>query len=130
MGTLLFVLLLFLLLVLLLLLLLLLLCGGVRRCAVLYSCRNSKGQTALHLALKYGYTDVAELLLEKGIDVQAVDAEGKSSLQLCNPRVYQSQIMQLNRMGVEDRDTVLLALLKAKGDVNAAIEELTRIGAL
>eukprot|EP00802_Teleaulax_amphioxeia_P007966 Tamp_07974.p2 GENE.Tamp_07974~~Tamp_07974.p2 ORF type:complete len:435 (-),score=32.43 Tamp_07974:200-1504(-) len=94
------------------------------------NCRNSKGQTALHLALKYGYTDVAELLLEKGIDVQAVDAEGKSSLQLCNPRVYQSQIMQLNRMGVEDRDTVLLALLKAKGDVNAAIEELTRIGAL
>ena len=32
---------------------------------MLYSCRNSKGQTALHLALKYGYTDVAELLLEK-----------------------------------------------------------------
>ena len=32
---------------------------------VLSSCRTSKGQTALHLALKYGYTDVAELLLEK-----------------------------------------------------------------
>jgi ankyrin repeat protein len=32
---------------------------------VLSSCRTSKGQTALHLSLKYGYTDVAELLLEK-----------------------------------------------------------------
>ena len=29
------------------------------------NCRNCRGQTALHLALKYGYTDVAELLVEK-----------------------------------------------------------------
>ena len=28
----------------------------------------------------------------QGIDVQAVDAEGKTCLELCNPRIYQSQV--------------------------------------
>ena len=40
------------------------------------NCRNCRGQTALHLALKYGYTDVAELLVEK---VRASELSGEYS---------------------------------------------------
>ncbi len=43
------------------------------------NCRNCRGQTALHLALKYGYTDVAELLVEK---VRASELSSKYSFRV------------------------------------------------
>ena len=47
------------------------------------NCRNCRGQTALHLALKYGYTDVAELLVGK---VRASELSGEYSFRLQFPR--------------------------------------------
>lgn len=39
-----------------------------------------KGQTPLHLAVKYGHFDAAELLIQNGANVQACDDQGNSPL--------------------------------------------------
>ena len=65
----------------------------------------------------------------QGANTDTLDAEGRSCLQVCNPRVYESQRMQLSRMGVVgDEPHIYLALLKTKGDLFGAIDELKRVG--
>ena len=67
----------------------------------------------------------------QGASIDTLDAEGRSCLQVCNPRVYESQRMQLSRMGVVGDDPhIYLALLKTKGDLSGAIGELTCVGAI
>jgi hypothetical protein len=67
----------------------------------------------------------------QGASIDTLDAEGRSCLQVCNPRVYESQRMQLSRMGVVgDEPHIYLALLKTKGDLSGAIHELTCVGAI
>ena len=65
----------------------------------------------------------------QGASIDTLDAEGRCCLQVCNPRVYESQRMQLSRMGVVgDEPHIYLALLKTKGDLFGAIDELKRVG--
>jgi hypothetical protein len=40
------------------------------------------GWTALHYCAGYGFSEVAELLVERGADVNEVDDEGKTALQV------------------------------------------------
>jgi hypothetical protein len=46
-----------------------------------------RGRTALHHAAAAGYTDVALLLVERGADVAAADADGISVLDAANGKL-------------------------------------------
>jgi ankyrin repeat protein len=41
---------------------------------------NNRGQTPLHWAATYGYTDTVRLLLEKDADINAIDSDGETPL--------------------------------------------------
>ena len=50
------------------------------------SAKDSKGSTALHLAMGEGRIELACLLVEYGADVEAVDVRGKTPLQVASGR--------------------------------------------
>ncbi|KAJ1491564.1 ankyrin repeat-containing domain protein, partial [Baffinella frigidus] len=54
--------------------------------------RNNSGQTPLHLALRYGYADVAVVLMAAGADPSLRDVDGLNGAQLANPRLYESEL--------------------------------------
>ncbi|HEY9182276.1 MAG TPA: ankyrin repeat domain-containing protein [Gammaproteobacteria bacterium] len=49
--------------------------------------RDARGRSALHYAASVGYTDVVELLVERGADVRAVDADGLTPLDAANGKL-------------------------------------------
>jgi len=78
---------------------------------------------ALFLALKYGYTDVAEHLISAGADFNLKDETGFSCAEACNPRVYEAQMQQIRGMGF-DVGPSLKALLQCSGDLEKAVDLL------
>jgi ankyrin repeat protein len=49
--------------------------------------RDARGRSALHYAASVGYTDVVKLLVERGADLKAVDADGLSPLDAANGKL-------------------------------------------
>ena len=57
--------------------------------------------TPLHSAAWYGHTAIAEMLLEKGADVNARDVNGKTPLQLAIQQEQESTAELLKQHGGE-----------------------------
>lgn len=99
------------------------------------TCRNSDGQTPLHLALDKEYSqlgelgpfhrDIAEALISAGADVNAIDSKGRSCLDLAG---YSTKLIDLlvNNGAVIGSSSIFAAL---KSDNGAALEKLLEGGA-
>ncbi|EGX90100.1 ankyrin 2,3/unc44, putative [Cordyceps militaris CM01] len=98
-------------------------------------CRNSAGQTPLHLALDKEYSvlgefgpfhkDVAEALINAGADVNAIDSKGRSCLDLAG---YNTELIDLLvNNGAAIRPGSMFVALQA--DNSAALEKLLQGGA-
>ena len=59
--------------------------------------QNKEGQTALHVAVRYGNIELAQCLVAKGADVDLKNHSGQSVLDLCTPELQQTITKLLSR---------------------------------
>ncbi|MBY0412791.1 MAG: ankyrin repeat domain-containing protein [Bdellovibrionales bacterium] len=53
--------------------------------------KNSEGNTALHIAVYYGYLETAELLIKKGVDLNSRDKDGKTPSQIAESSTHKDR---------------------------------------